>query len=324
MDKNQAKKPKVSFNKGKPKSEKSYMTQEEMCNMFKDLPMFKGPPVKKRKMRVEPESSSDEEPVINHSSDSSVSEYTHDYCYSVDPHLETTHADKKQKREHLTTEIIVEIKDRHGEVKPIRCLLDTGTSATIILREFVAEGRAKAFKQPEYTTWSTMGGDFTTKRKALLEFKLPEFSTNKTVEWICHVDDKRTSDKAQYDMIIGNDLMHALQIDIEFSSEKISWDDVSIPMKHRGALNNAHCTEYLYHVAMDSPLLQQAETRQKRILDADYQAVDIDTFVATLRHLSDDERPKLAATLKKHMTLFGGGLGTLKIKPVRLELSARQ
>jgi len=142
LDKNQAKKPKVSFNKGKPKSEKSYMTQEEMCNMFKDLPMFKGPPVKKRKMRVEPESSSDEEPVINHSSDSSVSEYTHDYCYSVDPHLETTHADKKQKREHLTTEIIVEIKDRHGEVKPIRCLLDTGTSATIILRKFVAEGRA--------------------------------------------------------------------------------------------------------------------------------------------------------------------------------------
>ena len=48
-----------------------------------------------------------------------------------------------------------------------------------------------------------MGGVFTTKRKALLEFKLPEFSTNKTVEWVCHVDDSTDTASAQYDMIIG-------------------------------------------------------------------------------------------------------------------------
>ena len=93
-------------------------------------------------------------------------------------------------------------------------------------------------------------------------------------------------------------------------------------MKQRGTLNNAAFAEYLYHVPTDTPLLQEAEERQKRILDADYNAVDIDTFVATLTHLNDDEKTKLTQTLKRHMTLFGGGLGTLNIKPVHLELSA--
>jgi hypothetical protein len=36
-----------------------------------------------------------------------------------------------------TADIIVEIKNRDGTVVPMRALLDTGTIATIILREFV-------------------------------------------------------------------------------------------------------------------------------------------------------------------------------------------
>ena len=86
------------------------------------------------------------------------------------------------------TEVIVEIEDRKGDVIPIKCLLNTGTSATIILRQFVAKGKAKGYKGHE-THWGTMGGIFVTKRKALLEFKLPEVSTNKHIKWICHVDD---------------------------------------------------------------------------------------------------------------------------------------
>jgi hypothetical protein len=42
-----------------------------------------------------------------------------------------------------TADIIVEIKNRDGTVVPMRALLDTGTTATIILREFVGKGRAR-------------------------------------------------------------------------------------------------------------------------------------------------------------------------------------
>jgi hypothetical protein len=42
--------------------------------------------------------------------------------------------------------------------------------------------------------------------------------------------------------------------------------------------------------------------------------------VQELSHLTKDEKQVLGVTLKKFPTLFGGGLGMLNIKPVKLEL----
>ena len=39
-----------------------------------------------------------------------------------------------------TAEIVVEIEDRHGNIVPIRALLDTGTTSTLVLRDFVKKG----------------------------------------------------------------------------------------------------------------------------------------------------------------------------------------
>jgi len=281
--------------------------------MIAALPMFKNAPkTKKRKVTYEThsDSESEEQHCNNITSDNEVSEYSHDYTHSIE------RDSKRPKTSHLTTEVILEIEDRHGNVRPIQCLLDTpGTSATIILREFVAKGKANGYKSPP-TRWTTMGGVFTTKRKALLEFKLPEFSTNKTVQWVCHVDDTTTPSKAQYDIIIGTDLMSVMGLDINFSSKKICWEDVYVPMKMKGTINNAAIAQYLYNVANDVSTLQDAESCQKRILDVDYKAVDIDDYIALLPHLDDKEKAKLIKTLKKHTCLFGGGLGTLSIKPL--------
>ena len=56
-----------------------------------------------------------------------------------------------------------------------------------------------------------MGGTFKTKRKARVEFKLPEFSQNKTITWMAHVDETTDTATSQYDMIIGTDLMAELK-----------------------------------------------------------------------------------------------------------------
>ena len=109
---------------------------------------------------------------------------------------------KKNKVEHYTAEIIVEIKDRDNNVVPIRALLDTGTTSSIVLRQFVQKGRAKSFKGKR-TNWNTMGGIFTTNRKALIDFTFPELSSSKRITWIFHVDDKTQREKASFDMIIG-------------------------------------------------------------------------------------------------------------------------
>jgi hypothetical protein len=85
---------------------------------------------------------------------------------------------KRIKTTHFSPEIVVTIENSNGKIVPIRALLDTGTTATILLRQFVRKGRAKSYKQPKSTVWATMGGSFTTKRKALVDFNMPAFSEN--------------------------------------------------------------------------------------------------------------------------------------------------
>lgn len=84
------------------------------------------------------------------------------------PFINDRFKEKVNKKVHYSGKIIVEIKDHHGETVPIRALLDTGTSSTMILRNFVAKGRAKSHKG-QRITWKTLGGVFSTRRKALLD-----------------------------------------------------------------------------------------------------------------------------------------------------------
>jgi hypothetical protein len=59
-----------------------------------------------------------------------------------------------------------------------------------------------------------------------------------------------------------------------------------------------------------APLLQEAEERQSRILDANYSKVDIKQYVSELAHLKTEEKKQLTETLRQFPVLFGGGLGT--------------
>ena len=71
---------------------------------------------------------------------------------------------------------------------------------------------------------------------------------------------------------------------------------------------------------MESDLLQEEERRQSRILDADYSAVDTNDFVNELDYLSTEQQSKLVDLLDEYPDLFKGGLGTLNIKPIHIEL----
>ena len=48
----------------------------------------------------------------------------------------------------------------------------------------------------------------------------------------------------------------------------------------------------------------------------------MEQYVAELKHLSKEEGKSLLKTLNKFPTLFGGGLGTLNVKPIHLELKS--
>jgi hypothetical protein len=147
-----------------------------------------------------------------------------------------------------TADIIVEIKNRDGTVVPMRALLDTGTTATIILREIVGKGRART-NTKKRKKWKTLGGTFTTNFESLLDFKFPELSTSKVVTWQAHLDDKTSSKEAAYDMIMCMDLMSPIGITVDCEQRCIRWGGTEIPLKTRATLNNDEILHMLYHAA---------------------------------------------------------------------------
>jgi hypothetical protein len=183
----------------------------------------------------------------------------------------------------------------------------------------VGKGRAHT-NTKKRTKWKTLGGTFTTNYESLLDFKFPELSTSKVVTWESHVDDKTSSKEAAYDMIMAVDFMTSIGITVDCDKRCIRWGVREIPLKIRATFNNDEILHMLYHAANEPDILQEAEKRQNRILDADYRKVELDPFVEELKHLTMDEKQILSKTLKNFPTLFGGGLRMLNIKPVMLEL----
>jgi hypothetical protein len=236
-------------------------------------------------------------------------------------HNREPHASKKARANKYTAETVVEIEDRDGNLVPIRALLDTGTSATIILKKFVRKGRAKTHMASKSTKWQTLGGNFTTKRKALVDFKLPELNTHKKVTWAAHMDETSDPDKALYDIIIGMDMLCELGVVIDTEAKVIRWEGNETPLCNRGVLSNQETVNSIHAITQEAPTLQQAEDRQKRILDADYSEVDMEAYLEELEHLSTTEKRQLREVLVKHPTLFQGGLGVLNVKPVHLEVT---
>jgi hypothetical protein len=95
------------------------------------------------------------------------SNYNNDYdelAYPFSKRIKLKHEPEKDHENipvQFTADIIVEIRNRDGSVVLMRALLDTGTTVTIILREYVGKGRSRT-NTKKRTKWKTLGGTFTT------------------------------------------------------------------------------------------------------------------------------------------------------------------
>jgi hypothetical protein len=136
------------------------------------------------------------------------------------------------------------------------------------------------------TKWKTLGGTFTPNYESLLDFKFPEISTSKVVTWQAHVDDETSSNEVAYDMIMGMDFMTSIGITVDCEKRCIKWGGTEIPLKTRATLNDNEILHMLYHAANEPDILQEAEKRQNRILDADYRKGEVYPYVQELAHLT--------------------------------------
>ena len=171
-----------------------------------------------------------------------------------------------------------------GEIKTIRCLLDTGADETCINKKFV-----KKFKKVKTapTVWSTTAGRLMTKYKVKAYFSLTEFYEKKIIEWNCHAFDNT----CQYDAIIGRDLLSELGIKFDFKFGNIEWNNATIPMKL------VDCTVQDMYV-QDADSIKSETDRVKSILDAKYEPADLDQIVGEYSHLSKLEQSQLLKLLK--------------------------
>jgi len=168
--------------------------------------------------------------------DSAFDGYRFSLPESLNPFFDREHLQKKTKISHYTAEIVVETLDKHGKLVPIRALVDTCASSSIVLSEFVKKVCAGGYKGHP-TNWETMGGNFTTKKKALLYFKFPELDNDSKVTWVFHVDEQKDRQASLYDMIIGLDLQTAIGIHVNTEEKVIQWGSNMIPLGTRGVLN---------------------------------------------------------------------------------------
>jgi hypothetical protein len=92
----------------------------------------------------------------------------------------------------------------NNEEHLLRPLADTDASSSSILEAYTSAPFIKT-DDSNTTTWSTMGGKFTTTKTGYVTFSLPEFylKTQIFYSWAFHVDD-RSESSSTYDMMIGN------------------------------------------------------------------------------------------------------------------------
>jgi hypothetical protein len=86
-------------------------------------------------------------------------------------------------------------------------------------------------------------------------------------------------------MIIGADLLSELGIEINFSTQRIIWEGVEIPMKDKHIISDLQNATAIYYQSIEPTVLKEAEARQNRILDADYSALDLDDYAHMETHL---------------------------------------
>jgi hypothetical protein len=105
-------------------------------------------------------------------------------------------------------------------------------------------------------------------------------------------------------MIIGADYLSELVIEVNFSTQRIIWAGIEIPMKDKHIISDPQNAIAIYYQSIEPTVLKEAEARQKHILDADCSALDLDDYAHLETHLNKEQQEKLICSLRKILSCF--------------------
>jgi len=218
---------------------------------------------------------------------------------------------KKIRKEDLKPIVFARFNIRRGKTKTttIKCLLDTGASASFLASKHTS--KLKLYKDTKpVVSWSTPNGTMLTEHKCTCVFALPEFHLDRAIQWDMHV----VKDLGAYDMIIGRDILSDLGIKFDFTDSTMEWDGATIPMRSSDVER-----PQVYLMGEPESMMDAAE-RLKDILDAKYEAADLDKVVEENTHLTHNQKQKLHSLLTKFNDLFDGTLGKWNMGAYDIEL----
>ena len=161
--------------------------------------------------------------------------------------------------------------------------------------------------------FTTPGGALVIDKSTDVQFMLPEFHSNRALAWKFVVSNQGLGN---YDMILGRDFLEELGIDVKFSSMEVEWEGSTIPLKPIDAT-----AEEFFMIAEPTSVTHATE-RVQGILDANYEAADLDEIVSQCSHLTKEDQTMLLALLRKYEPLFDGKLGTWKGAKYDIELKS--
>ena len=102
-----------------------------------------------------------------------------------------------------------------------------------------------------------MAGTFNMSYLTDLDLKFPELSHTAEIYAKCCFTDTLLN----YDLIVGRDILHELDIVFNFENKTVTWHEVSIPM----ILPNCTTTEEVFVIKEQSCPVKQATKRIKQI-----------------------------------------------------------
>ena len=244
-------------------------------------------------------------------------------CTSPDTLLNDFHNNemKNNSKTEPTPVTIANIKGgkKNREIKygNLRVLIDTGSSHSLLNKQYSSKNKRKEINKK----YSTGSGTLKTKYESTEQLMLPEFSDKKNITW--HFSLFEGNDVG-YDMVIGRDLMLELGMEISFIKKTVSWEDIEIPMRDFNRLRKWNVSKMeMKAIIQESsePIVTQAATdRIIKILDSKYEKANLRAVADGAKHLTTIEREKLHKLLVKYQEIFDGTLGAWETDEVDFDL----
>ncbi len=122
--------------------------------------------------------------------------------------------------------------------KTIRVLLDSGSSGDLLFMKKGSSKRISVVKRVVPQSWGSSNSTFVTDKVGNIEISFVEYYASKKVRLQPDIVEYSPGDQApMYDLILGKQTMHNLEVKLDFQEKIITIDEILLPMPMRNIAN---------------------------------------------------------------------------------------